>query len=138
MNYHQDARDDARETVLEYIDSIVEQLEEKGEASDDLYNDYPSGDTWHHEGHIDRLYNLTEAAELLDQLHEYTEEDSGLWHGQEPRQAIGTQTAYTYGNAVYSKWIDLISCINDEYFVWEAMDEEDRDYLNDAIRDWIK
>ncbi len=132
-NYYRDAQDDARETVLEYIDAIVEQLEEKGEASNDLHNDYSGGDAWHHESHVDRWYNLTEAAELLDQLHDYTEEDGGLWQGQEPRAAIGTQAAFTYGNAVYDAWRNLISHINDEYADWD----EDCD-LNNAIREWIK
>jgi len=136
-NYHPDALADAQETGLEYLDSIVEQLEEKGEASDDLYNDYSDGDAWHHESHVDRWYNLTDAAELLDQLSEHTEDDCGMWEGQEPRQAIGTQAAYTYGNAVYSEWRDLISHINNEYTAWENEDEEDRDDLDDAIREWI-
>ena len=136
-DYRQNARDDAQETGLEFLDQIVEQLEEKGEASDDLYNDYDGGDAWHHESHVDRWYNLTEAAELLDQLCDYTETDSGLWEGLEPRQAIGRQAAHTYGNAVYSEWIDLINAINDEYDSWEAKDEEDREDIDDAIREWI-
>ncbi len=136
-NYQQNALDDARETVSEFIDTIVEQLEEKGEASADLYNDYSGGDTWHNESHVDRWYNLTEAADLLDQLFEYTEDDFGLWEGLEPREAIGRQAAYTYGNAVYSEWRDLISHINDEYADWEDEDEEDRADLDDAIRNWV-
>jgi hypothetical protein len=136
-DYHQDARADARETVLEYLDDIVEQLQGNGEASDDLYNDYTNGDTWHHECHVDRFYNLQEAAELLDQLFDHTEEDSGVWEGQEPRQAIGTQAAYTYGNAVYSKWCDLIEKINDEYAYWDEEDDEDHDSLINCIQGWI-
>lgn len=136
-DYYQDARDDAQETVLEYLDTIVEQLQENGEASDDLYNDYDNGDAWHHECHVDRDYNLSEAAELLDQLSEHTEEDSGLWMEQEPRRAIATQAAYTYGNAVYAGWRDLINRINDEYFEWESEDEYDSADLADAVREWI-
>ena len=136
-DYRQDAEDDAKETILKYIDDIVEQLKEKGAASDDLFNDYDNDDAWHHESHVDRCYGLLEAAELLDQLSDHIEEDSGLWENLEPRQAIGTQAAFTYGNAVFSAWIDLIETINDEYFSWEAEDEEDRDDLDDAIRAWI-
>jgi len=66
-DYQQDVMNDAREMVLEYLDSIVEQLENGGEASNDLYNDYSNSDAWHHENHVDRWYNLTYAAELLDQ-----------------------------------------------------------------------
>lgn len=136
-NYHQDAQDDAREMVLEFIDEVVEQLESTSEASRDLYNDYPNGDRYHHECHIDRYYSLLEAAELLDQLSGHIETDSGMWEGQEPQEAIAIQAAYTYSNAVYFAWTDLIEVINEGYFAWEAEDEEYRDDLNDAIREWI-
>ena len=112
---------------------IVEQLENIGEASSDLYNDYSNGDAWHHECHVDRGYSLMEAADLLDQLAEHVETDGGLWESLEPREAIGRQAAHTYGNAVYSAWIDLIAQINSEYQEWI---EEDVD-LDDAIREWI-
>jgi gas vesicle protein len=136
-DYWEDAQDNARETVEEFIDEIVEQLESNGEASNDLYNDYSGGDAWHHESHVDRWYNLQEAADLLSQLNQYKEDDSGLWEGQEPERAIGTQAAFTYGNAVYDAWRDLIGTINDEYSNWEDEKEEDRDDLDDAIREWI-
>jgi len=136
-NYYQNARDDAEETVLEFISEIVEDLENNGSASDDLYNDYSGGDAWHHESHVDRCYGLSEAAELLDQLSEYCEDDSGLWEGLEPRDAIGRQAAYTYGNAVYDAWRNFITIINEEYVDWEDEDEDDRDDLDDAIRRWI-
>lgn len=114
MSYRQDAASDAAETVHNFEDEILEQLLDKGEASDDLLNDYPNGDSWHHECHVDKDYSLQEAAELLDDLSEHEETDSGLWEGLEPRRAIAAQAAYTYGNAVYSEWRDLIEKINDE------------------------
>lgn len=113
-NYQSDAESDARETVSEFKDTILEQLEEKGEASKDLHNDYLNGDAWHHESHVDRQYNLIDAAELIDELSEYEETDSGLWEGQQPKEAIGTCAAYTYGSAVLSEWCDLIDEINRE------------------------
>jgi len=114
MSYRNEAESDARETVSQFIGNIVEQLEEQGKASDDLHNDYPGGDSWHHECHVDKWYNLTEAAELIDQLSEFEETDPGLWETQQPKEAIGTCAAYTYGNAVLSFWVDLIKEINDE------------------------
>jgi len=113
-NYLQDAANDAAETVRNFADEILEQLLDKDEASDDLYNDYSNGDSWHHESHVDRSYNLTDAAELIDQLSDYEETDSGLWEGQQPKEAIGTCAAFTYGNAVYDQWRDLIEKINEE------------------------
>lgn len=113
-DYVQEAKDDAKSTAEYFIDEIVEQIQEKGKASDDLRNDYPNGDSYHHESHIDRSYALLEAANLLDQLSRYEESDNGLWQGLPPRDAVGAQAAYTYGNAVYSYWNDLIEEINDK------------------------
>jgi hypothetical protein len=113
-NYLADAASDARDTVGEYADEILEQLLDKGEASDDLYNDYPDGNSWHHESHVDKWYSLQEAADVLNQLDEFEESDSGLWEGQDMKTAFSTCAAFTYGNAVYSEWTDLIKQINDE------------------------
>lgn len=122
MSYYTDARFDARYTVENFIDEIVHDLIENGEASDDLLNDYGNGDSYHHESHVDKSYRLTEADELLDELREYEETDSGLWQGLQPREAISAQAAYTYGNAVMSFWFDLIKEINEA--VRLASDEE--------------
>ncbi len=43
------------------------------------------------------------------------EDDYGLWEGQPPTQAIATQVAFTYGNAIYDAWRELIDTINNEY-----------------------
>lgn len=114
-NYFTNARDDAAETADEFIDQIVEQIADKGEASDDLHNDYPNGDSWHHETHVDKEYDLEDAAAVLKELREHKETDKGLWEGLEPEQAISAQAAYTYGAAVLSNWRDLIKKINQAY-----------------------
>ena len=113
-NYLREAADDAADTVRNFADEILEQLLDDGEASDDLLNDYPNGDAWHHECHVDKEYSLIDAATLIDQLRDFEENDSGLWEGLEPRRAIAAQAAYTYGNAVYSEWRELIEKINSE------------------------
>jgi len=113
-DYQTQAEEDARETVSEYREDILEKLDDTGEASNDLLNDYGSGDAYHHESHIDKFYSLTDAAELIDELSYHEETDSGLWEGQQPKEAISTCAAYTYGNAVYSEWRDLITVINDD------------------------
>jgi hypothetical protein len=125
--YYQDAENDARDTAENFLDVIIEQLLADGKASNDLNNDYPDGDAWHHEQHVDKSYTLTEAAELLDELSDYEETDWGLWQGQDPREAISTQAAYTYGNAVYSLWHDLIEEINsdDDVERWLNVDTEE-------------
>lgn len=113
-NYHDDAVSDARDTARNFLDEICEQLTDSGEASDDLFNDYAGGDSYHHENHVDRFYNLSEAAEVLDQLSEFEETDSGLWEGLPPRDAIAAQAAYTYGNAVITFWREIIDDVNSD------------------------
>jgi hypothetical protein len=122
--YRAEAQNDARATAENFFDEIVEQLLDKGEASDDLNNDYPNGDAYHHERHVDRSYSLQEAAALLDELDQYEETDSGRREGQGPREAISTQAAFTYGAAVWSMWSDLITEINgsDDVRRWLDMD----------------
>jgi hypothetical protein len=113
-NYVQNAVDDAAKTVKHFADAILDQLFDDGKASDDLLNDYDNGDAYHHEKHVDRAYRLLEAATLIDQLSDYEETDSGLWEGLQPKEAIGACAAFTYGNAVYGKWRELIEEINTE------------------------
>ena len=112
MSYQEDAQSDAFEMVKNFRDEIVERLCDDNRASEDFNNDYPNGDCYHHENHIDKEYDLEEAGKLLRELSDHEETDSGLWEGLEPQQAISAQAAYTYGNAVASEWSDLIEEIN--------------------------
>jgi hypothetical protein len=132
-NYRIDADNDARETIAEYREEILAQLTDKGEASDDLYNNYPNGDSYHHENHVDRYYDLSEAADVIEQLYEHEETDSGLWEDMQPKEAIGICAAFTYGNTVYSKWVDLIEEINEEAFNIIANQKTDFVALVDTI-----
>jgi hypothetical protein len=124
--YDDEAREDAADTVRNFIDTIVDAIVDDGEASDDLLNDYGSGDSYHHENHTDRDYDLTESAEVLDQLDQFEETDSGLWEGIEPRRAIAVQAAYTYGNAVYSYFQEIIGDINASDDIEELREEYER------------
>lgn len=138
-DYHAEAKSDTKEMARYFIDEIVEQLIDDQEASDDINNSrrYSGGDSYHHESHIDHAYSLTEAAAILDQLSFYTETDSGLWEGLEPREAISAQAAYTYGAAVYSMWMDLISEINDDDDLQALLSEpEDWDSGEDGDNEW--
>ena len=113
-NYRQEAEDDAANLVLEYfMDEIIDQIVDNGEASADINNDYANGDDIFHETIVDRSYHMTEAAELLSQLYRYVEEDSGLWEGETDVDRIAEiQAAYTYGNAVWDEFDTLIMNIN--------------------------
>lgn len=120
-NYRQEAISDARDMADYFADTIVEALMDDGQASDDVYNDYSNGDAYHHETHVDKWYNLHDAAQCLDELSDFEETDEGLWDGLAPRDAIGAQAAYTYGNAVLSFFADLIREINDDDAIEELV-----------------
>lgn len=113
-NYDSEAQNDAIETAQNFIDEIVEQIVDNDEASDDLLNDYPNGDAYHHESHVDKWYSLIESAELIHELSRHEETDSGLWEGvNDLERALGAKAAYTYGNAVMYYWQRVIAEIND-------------------------
>jgi hypothetical protein len=112
--YHTLAKNDAKMLVTGYfMNEIIEQLVENGEASSDYNNDYDNGDGIFHEEIVDKDYSPSEAIELLNDLYEYEEEDSGLWEGQGWEQILATKAAFTYGNAVGDEWNDLINEINE-------------------------
>jgi hypothetical protein len=113
-NYRDEARYAARDMAENFLDEIIHQLEQDGEASKDLLNDYSGGDEYHHQYNVDKDYSLLEAAHLLDDLEDFEETDSGLWEGLEPRRAVAAQAAYTFGHAVMSYWQDLIGEINEK------------------------
>jgi hypothetical protein len=147
-DYMADAQGDAVDMAVYFATDIAEMLVRDGEASRDLLNDYSGGDSYHHENHVDRNYRLADAADLLDQLRDWEETDGGLWESQAPRDAIETQAAYTYGNAVHSLWRDLIGELNEEFAtlcdddkVMGAVREagEDENGIVEAwVRKWLK
>lgn len=117
---------DAAETAREYLDTIIQQLIDSRMASDDLHNDYPNGDGYHHETHVDRPahYSLQEATEILNQCSDTVETDYGLWEGSEPEEAISIQAMFTYGAQVIARWLDLIALINEDLEVEILLDNE--------------
>ena len=80
-DYREEAQSDSNDMIEYFRDEIVDQLVDSDEASDDFNNDYAGGDSYHHESHVDKPYDLLESAELLDQLRDFEETDSGLWEG---------------------------------------------------------
>lgn len=140
-NYLDDATQDAKEAALYFLDEIIENLTSKGSTESNLQN-YDSGDEYHHENHVDHDYKLTEASEILDQLSDYEETDSGLWQGLEPRRAVAAQAAYTYGNTVLFLFREIIGDINDDGIVsdmLEDMEEESEDEKNTGmLRERVK
>lgn len=115
-DYAREAEEDAAMLITDYfMDEIIDQIIDQGEASADINNDYGNGDSIFHEVIVDRSYSLTDAAELLSQLYNYTEGDSGLWEEETDIDRIAEiQAAFTYGNAVWAELDDLITDINNE------------------------
>jgi len=132
--YFREALSDAWDCGRNFEDEMIEQWAEGREVSDDLLNDYDSGDSYHHETHVDKDYSLTDAANLLDELAEWEETDSGLWEGVEPRRAIAAQAAYTYGNCVYDLWRrHVVNDLNERLeSVVKALQDEEEDTVSAA------
>jgi hypothetical protein len=79
---------------------------------------------------------------ILDRLSEFEETDNGLWEGQDPRAAISTQAAYTYANAVYGEWRDIIEELQGELEEMQgviecAASEGPEDYDADATEEAV-
>ncbi len=113
-DWRQETQGDAKAMAMHYLDEMVEMLCGGDDVSDDVLNDYTSGDSYHHEAHVDKAYSLLQAAELLNELHEHEETDSGLWGGMDPVMAVSCQAAFTYGNAVYDAWRRIVEEINED------------------------
>lgn len=133
INYRQEAMDDAKYFIKEFKDTMVEMLVDNGEISDDIYNDYDDGDRFVHENYTDKWYSLLEAAQVLDQLSDFEETDSGLWEGQAPKDAISTQAAFTYSSAVVSFIVDKIKELNSKWETVENKTAEEASKLIDTF-----
>jgi hypothetical protein len=118
------AKSDAFDCAEHFLDELCQMWRDDRKLSTDLNNDYPDGDSYHHENHTDASYSLTEASAILEELDDYEETDDGLWEGLNPREAISAQAAYTYGNAVSAMWQELIEELQEELDSMQAEIEE--------------
>lgn len=109
------ANEDAKDFIKYYLeDEIIEQLIEDGEFGEDIRNDFSNGDSSFHEIIVDRSYDDKEAIDLISDLYEYEETDSGLWESLSWDQVLSAKAAWTYGNAVYEKATDIINDIREK------------------------
>lgn len=134
MSYSEHAKEMAGDTISHYEDEIIDFLVEETEAATDI-QDFPNGDSYHHETHVDRDYNLEEAAELVEELSDHAETDAGLWEGKEPSEVLSAQAAWTFGNAVAAEFQFLMEEINSEY-ASEVDDLFDEGHLAEEKPDW--
>lgn len=108
------ALSDAKDAIDYFEDEIATMLVDDEEASSDIY-DYPNGDEYHHERHTDRGYSLLDAAELITELDEFEETDTGLWQDCDLETSISTKAAFTYGSAVMGAFDEIIKKINSRW-----------------------
>ena len=123
-DWNAETLENAWDMVQNFFEEILEQAVTEP-VSNDLYDDYKSGDSYQYENNQPDM-DLLEAAEVLDQLEDYEETDWGLWDRSEPKEAVCTQASYTFGNAVMHHWGEIIKEINEFLDKWEWDDEADR------------
>lgn len=107
----EDAKSEARGAIETFIDEIVDQLiDQDGDAPADL-REYDEDYT----NSLNTSYNLREAADVLHDLSEFEETDSGMWEGEDdPQQAVIIQASLTYQNAVNSYFNSDMEDVNSE------------------------
>lgn len=110
--YREKAANDARVIArVNLFDEIVaETMKRKGPTDKVFITDYPSG--YLHTPEAPRL-SLWEACDLLVELDEFEETDSGNWKGKNTREALVISAGLTYRNAVNTYFTKIIDQIND-------------------------
>lgn len=126
VNYDDEVRKEAIDFIEEFMDDVVEALKN----GDDYLLDGNLDDTFF-EIITDRSYTLSDAAFVIENSNN-VEEDSGLWEGKDPQDAIETQAAFTYSNDVHAKveeiYEDLKSTYDDNYGeVYDELMEKHKD-----------
>jgi hypothetical protein len=143
VNYDSEVHKEAVDFIEEVMDDVVEALKN----GEDYLLDGDLDDRFF-ESVTDRSYTLSDAAFVIENSNN-VEEDSGLWEGKDPQDAIETQAAFTYSNDVHSEveeiYEDLKSTYDDNYGeVYDELmerhkddvkvdpDDDDYDATNDA------
>lgn len=111
----QEADSDSLDAIEHFLDEIVENvILELGVGFQKDISDF-DGD-YLHENVTDRSYRPREAVDILEDLHEFEETDSGLWEGAEDwRRILETIAAYTYSNAVASMFSSNMENLESEF-----------------------
>jgi len=98
VNYQADVKKEAKSFLQNHEDDVKQAIKDGEDWSYNL--DFM--DSSFHSEIVDQSYSLEDAAFIVENS-DNTEEDSGLWEGQQPRDAIVTQAAYSFGNDVYTE-----------------------------------
>jgi phage-related protein len=103
----------AREAAREIADDILAALAEKGEV-DEYSTDHDAADEFIFSGAADQNYSLLEAAQILEDLADWEETDSGLWQGLPPRDAVTAQAAWTLRAASCDFFGKIMAAVNED------------------------
>lgn len=124
------------EEALSFMSEMEEYIRDGVEAGwtwHDLQYHRPNLHDYFHEQVIDKYWDLDDAVCIIQYVDPiYIEEDSGLWDGVEPLQALPIQAAFTFGNVVSSRCNEIYDEIVERY---EDLVEEYGDFVEMAIRE---
>lgn len=126
MEYNQIIEKEAIDFIIEHEDMFKEAIVDEIESTYDI----SEFERTFHENVTDRAYTLSDAAFVIENS-DNPEDDSGMWGGQEPGEAIRTQATYTFSNNVNSEITDQYNKLKEEYET--AFCEEENEIENDDI-----
>ncbi len=119
-------RAEAADGVNRSLDEIVEALLDSGKA--DFHDVIPLD---YFDDGAGAYCDLSEAAEILDELSDYEETDSGLWSGLPPREAVCAQAGWTCRNAAQCLAEELLKRINKDEEIKTLLKDGREDELDD-------
>lgn len=124
------------EEALSFMNEIEEYIHdgvENGWDWYDLHYHRQNIQDYFHEQVIDKYWDLDDAVCILQNVDPiYIEDDGGLWDGVEPLQALSIQAAFTYGNVVSDRCLEIYDEILERY---EELIEEHSDFVEMAIKE---
>src|SRR5690606_5710707 len=124
-NYSEYVESEAKTFVDEYEEDLMSRIKDGDTDIHEFVHDY----RLHEWVDNDFIYvDLIDSAEILEQS-DNVETDSGLWEGQEPREAIKTQAFFTYRNDLGYVIMDKIESLlqlklDDTTSIIEELEEE--------------
>lgn len=109
VDYGDEVRKEAVDFVSEWMDEVIEAIQN----DESRFLDGSMEDTFF-EMVTDRSYTLSDAAFVIENSRN-VEEDSGLWEGKDPQDAIEIQAAFTYSNDVHCEVEDIYDELKEDY-----------------------
>jgi hypothetical protein len=104
---------EVRTEAVDFIDEMLDEFIEAMQNEEDYFIDGDIDDRLF-ESVTDRAYTLSDATFVIENSSN-VEEDSGLWEGKDPREALETQAAFTFSNDVRSEIEEIYESIKSEY-----------------------